>query len=142
MTFRSATKPPTGIFFNVTPFVDILLVLVIFLLVSWAESRIESDVGIELPKSSSAPQQSSLKSPIMVNIRPGGGVMVNQRTLDDAGLRDMLSNLVKLNSGQSVVLRADKTVSYERILQVLDLCNEAGVTSLGFGALPPGAKAR
>jgi len=142
MTFRSATKPPQGIFFNITSLVDVLLVLVIFLLVSWAETRIESEVGIELPKSSTAPQQSALKSPILVNIRNGGALMVNQRQLQDDALRTMLKNLISIEAGQSVVLRADKSVSYERILQVLDLCNEAGVTSLGFGALPPGVQPR
>ena len=65
---------------------------------------------------------------------------MNQRPIKDAGLRDMLSSLVKLDAGQSVVLRSDKSVPYERILQVLDLCNESGVTALGFGALPPNVK--
>ncbi|MCX6974248.1 MAG: biopolymer transporter ExbD [Verrucomicrobia bacterium] len=140
MTFRSARQTPQGLFFNVTSLVDVLLVLVIFLLVSWTESRVESELAIELPKSSSAPQHSALKSPILVNIRPGGEITVNQRPIKDAGLRDMLSSLVKLDAGQSVVLRSDKSVPYERILQVLDLCNESGVTALGFGALPPNVK--
>jgi biopolymer transport protein TolR len=140
MTFRSAKQTPQGIYFNVTSFVDIMLVLVIFLLVTWTESRVETDLGIELPKSSSAPQRSALKSPILVNIRPGGGITVNQRPIEDAGLREMLSSLIKLDAGQSVVIRSDKSVAYERILQVLDLCNESGVTALGFGALPPNAK--
>ncbi|MEI8284384.1 MAG: biopolymer transporter ExbD [bacterium] len=140
MTFRSARQTPQGLFFNVTSLVDVLLVLVIFLLVSWTESRVESELAIELPKSSSAPQHSVLKSPILVNIRSGGEITVNQRPIKDAGLRDMLSSLVKLDAGQSVVLRSDKSVPYERILQVLDLCNESGVTALGFGALPPNVK--
>ena len=140
MTFRSARQTPQGLFFNVTSLVDVLLVLVIFLLVSWTESRVESELAIELPKSSSAPQHSALKSPILVNIRPGGEITVNQRPIKDAGLRGMLSSLVKLDAGQSVVLRSDKSVPYERILQVLDLCNESGVTALGFGALPPNVK--
>jgi biopolymer transport protein ExbD len=140
MTFRSARQTPQGLFFNVTSLVDVLLVLVIFLLVSWTESRVESELAIELPKSSSAPQHSVLKSPILVNIRSGGEIAVNQRPIKDAGLRDMLSSLVKLDAGQSVVLRSDKSVPYERILQVLDLCNESGVTALGFGALPPNVK--
>ena len=140
MTFRSARQTPQGLFFNVTSLVDVLLVLVIFLLVSWTESRVESELAIELPKSSSAPQHSVLKSPILVNIRSGGEITVNHRPITDAGLRDMLSSLVKLDAGQSVVLRSDKSVPYERILQVLDLCNESGVTALGFGALPPNVK--
>ena len=140
MTFRSARQTPQGLFFNVTSLVDVLLVLVIFLLVSWTESRVESELAIELPKSSSAPQRSALKSPIIVNIQPGGVITVNQRPMEDVKLREMLSSLVKLDAGQSVVLRSDKSVSYERILQVLDLCNESGVTALGFGALPPNVK--
>lgn len=137
MKFRRESQSDWPIFFNVTSLVDILLVLVIFLLATWAQGRIESEVGIELPASSTAPQQSPLRSPVVVNISTGGGIMVNKRQLDDAGLRELLAKVVKLDAGQTVVLRADKGVSYERMLQVLDLCKEADVASVGFGALPP-----
>lgn len=137
MKFRRESQGDWPIFFNVTSLVDILLVLVIFLLATWAQGRIESEVGIELPASSTAPQQSPLRSPVVVNIGTGGGITVNKRQLDDAGLRELLAKVVKLDAGQTVVLRADKGVSYERMLQVLDLCKEADVASVGFGALPP-----
>lgn len=137
MKFRRENQSDWPIFFNVTSLVDILLVLVIFLLATWAQGRIESEVGIELPASTTAPQQSTLRSPVVVNINTSGGIMVNKRSLDDAGLRELLDKVVKLDSGQTVVLRADKGVSYERMLQVLDLCKEANVASVGFGALPP-----
>jgi len=48
----------------------------------------------------------------------------------------VLAEVIKLYLGDTAVLRADKGVAHERILQVLDLCNGAGVSSVGFGVLP------
>ena len=136
MNFRRKITNESPLIFNVTSMVDVLLVLVIFLLLSWSTSRIESELAIQLPASSTAPQASAAHSPVIVNIRPDGHITVNHRELDDAATRQMLAEVVKLDPGETVILRADKAVSYERILQVLDLCNGAGVSSVGFGALP------
>lgn len=71
-----------------------------------------------------------------MNIGPDGAIAVNRREMSDDAARDMLAGVVKLDPQQTVILRADKHVPYERIMRVLDLCNRAGVVSVGFGALP------
>ncbi len=140
MNFRRKAQSDDRLFFNVTSLVDVMMVLVVFLLLTWSTSRIESELNIQLPSSTTVPKESAVKSPVIVNIREDGKITVNRRELEDEEVRNMLATVVKLDEQQTVVLRADKHVSYERILQVLDLCNEAGVSSVGFGALPLAAK--
>lgn len=136
MNFRRKTQADDRLYFNVTSMVDVMMVLVVFLLLTWSTSRIESELKVELPTSATAPQHSVVRSPVIVNIKPDGKISVNQRELGDKETRSMLEGVVKLDSQQTVILRADKAVPYQRILQVLDLCNQAGVSSVGFGALP------
>jgi len=128
------------LYFNVTSFVDILMVLVIFMLVSWTTARIESDVGIRLPTSSSSAPRNPAPAPVIINVRMDGTMAVNQKEISDGDLIQMLGRLVKLQPAQVAVVRADRSVAYERVLKVLDYCREAGITQVGFSALMPSKK--
>ena len=140
MKFRSGQAGTNPLYFNVTSFVDILMVLVIFMLVSWSTARIESDVGINLPTSSSSAPRNPAPAPVIINVRADGMMSVNQKDISDDGLIHMLGRLVKLQPAQVAVVRADRVVAYERVLKVLDYCREAGITQVGFSALMPSKK--
>ena len=137
MKFQNSQVGAGPLSFNVTSFVDILMVLVIFMLVAWSTARIESDVGIQLPTSSSSAPRNPAPTPVIVNVRTDGSIAVNQKEISDTDLVSMLSQLVKLQPGQVAVVRADRRVPYERVLIILDFCREAGITQVGFSALTP-----
>ena len=137
MKFQTSQVGSGPLYFNVTSFVDILMVLVIFMLVAWSTARIESDVGIQLPTSSSSAPRNPAPTPVIVNVRADGSMAVNQKEITDNGLIRMLGQLVKLQPGQVAVVRADRHVPYERVLKVLDYCREAGISQVGFSALMP-----
>jgi len=137
MKFQSRQVGASPLTFNVTSFVDILMVLVIFMLVAWSTAKVESDVGINLPTSSSSAPRNPAPVPVIINVRSDGLMSVNQREITDDDLIQMLDKLVKLQPAQVAVVRADKTVPYERVLKVLDYCREAGITQVGFSALIP-----
>ncbi len=135
MKFQTGQVSAAPLYFNVTSFVDILMVLVIFMLVAWSTARIESDVGIQLPTSSSSAPRNPAPAPVIVNVRADGGMSVNQREISDEELIQMLGKLAQLQPGQVAVVRADRHVPYERVLKVLDYCREAGISQVGFSAL-------
>lgn len=137
MKFQSRQVGASPLTFNVTSFVDILMVLVIFMLVAWSTAKVESDVGINLPTSSSSAPRNPAPTPVIINVRSDGLMSVNQREITDDDLIQMLDKLVKLQPAQVAVVRADKSVPYERVLKVLDYCREAGITQVGFSALIP-----
>jgi len=140
MKFQSRQAGSGPLIFNVTSFVDILMVLVIFMLVAWSTARIESDVGINLPTSSSSAPRNPAPAPVIINVRGDGAMSINQKDISDGDLIKMLGRLVKLQPAQVAVVRADRAVPYERVLKVLDYCREAGITQVGFSALMPSKK--
>lgn len=136
MNFHKSLTRQDPLLFNVTSLVDILMVLIVFLLMTWATTQVESDLGIQLPSTKSGEPRNVSPTQITVNIRPDHSITVNQKELGDAELVEMLERLAELNENQLVIVRADKTVAYERVLNVLDLSRQAGISNIGFGSFP------
>jgi biopolymer transport protein ExbD len=59
-------------------------------------------------------------------------VVVNRRTLSGPDLQELLKNMVQLNPEQAVVIRGDEAGAYKNIVEVLNICTEAGVTNVAF----------
>lgn len=136
MNFRKSLTRQDPLLFNVTSLVDILMVLVVFLLMTWATTQVESDIGIKLPSTNTGEIRNATFTQVTINIRSDNTLTVNKKELDDEGLVEMLGKLAKLNPNQLVIVRADKSVPYERMLRVLDLCRQAGINEIGFGSVP------
>lgn len=121
--------------FHVTPFVDILLVLIAFFVLTWSTRQAESDLEISLPEAKHGTPEKSIASQVIINIRKNGEIVVNQRTLTPDDLSNLLQGLVEQNPRQLVVIRADALVDYRNILSVLDICRGARVANIAFSAL-------
>ena len=67
-----------------------------------------------------------------MNVKADGNVVVNRRTLSGPDLGQMLQSLVKLNPDQAVVIRGDEAGAYKNIVNVLNVCSEAGVSNVAF----------
>jgi biopolymer transport protein ExbD len=135
MNFRRSHAAPAPIIFNVTAFVDILLVLCFFFLLTWSNRLKETDLSVALPQSSQKQAPQAPPSPVIVNIRASGELNVNGREVSFAEFQTLVSRLAELNKEQTtVVIRADKKAEYDLVLRVLDTCNAAGVNSVGFAA--------
>ncbi len=131
MNFRSRTVPQhPGI--QLAPLVDVLLLLLIFFLLTWNAARNENELDVKIPKATTAKEKSAPIGDVIVNVKADGNVVVNRRTLSRPDLTTMLQGLVKLNSDQAVVIRGDEAGAYKNIVEVLDICSEAGVTNVAF----------
>jgi len=69
---------------------------------------------------------------VIVNVKADGNVIVNRRTLTSQELSDLLRGLVQLSAEQAVVIRGDEAGAYKNIVNVLNICSEAGVTNVAF----------
>jgi biopolymer transport protein ExbD len=87
---------------------------------------------VKVPKASAAKQSSAPIGDVVVNVKTDGNVVVNRRTLSGAELKELLQNLVQLNGEQAVVIRGDESGAYKNIIDVLNICTEAGVTNVAF----------
>jgi biopolymer transport protein ExbD len=117
---------------QLAPLVDVLLLLLIFFLLTWNAARNENELDVKVPKASAAKEKSAPIGDVIVNVKADGNVVVNRRSLSSAELADLLKSLVKLNAEQAVVIRGDEAGAYKNIINVLNICTEAGITNLAF----------
>ena len=69
---------------------------------------------------------------MIVNVKADGNVVVNRRTLTSPELQELLKGMVQLNPEQAVVIRGDEAGAYKNIVEVLNICTEAGITNVAF----------
>ena len=109
---------------NMTPFIDVMLVLLIIFMV--AAPLLASGVQIDLPKTSAAALNVDQK-PLSVAIDDKGEVFVNDQPADVAALGSQLQGLSKDGFDERIYVRAAKTVNYGRVAEVM-----ATITTAGF----------
>jgi biopolymer transport protein ExbD len=131
MNLRSRAVPVhPGI--QLAPLVDVLLLLLIFFLLTWNAARNENELDVKVPKASAAKEKPAPIGDVVVNVKADGNVVVNRRTLNPQELTEMLKGLVQLNPEQAVVIRGDESGAYKNIVNVLNICSQAGVTNVAF----------
>ncbi len=116
---------------NVTPLVDVMLVLLIIFMVT--APLLTSAVPVDLPDSrASAMEQQS--DQVTISILPNGSVYLDEEELAPGSLPDRLAALPVDASGKPplVVLRADRALDYGRVMEVMGELNHAGFNSISL----------
>jgi biopolymer transport protein ExbD len=119
----------TGI--NVTPLVDIMLVLLIIFMVT-ARLTSESELKIQLPKAAAA--GASATASLTVALDAKGELRLMDAPVDKAGLLASLSREAKGNPGVRVTVAADGRVPYQSVVEILGAIKKAGVTRVALAA--------
>lgn len=114
---------------NITPFVDVMLVLLIIFMVT-APMMVQG-VNVMLPESSSGPL-SSEDNHLVVSIDQDGKIYINDLNVTSDFLGEKLKKILENRSGKEVFLRADKRVSYGVVVSVMSEIKGAGVEKLGM----------
>lgn len=113
---------------NVTPFIDIMLVLLIIFMV--VAPLITSSVKVELPKTSSQERQDEQKRLIVyINAEQ---ISINETITSIKELKKTLNDKSKDNQKELVYFYVDKFVSYERLAEVINAVKEAGFTQIAL----------
>ncbi len=113
---------------NVTPFIDIMLVLLIVFMV--VAPLITSSVKVELPKTSSQERQDEQKR-LIVYINEEQ-ISINETITSIKELQKTLNDKSKGNQKELVYFYVDKLVSYERLAQIINAVKEAGFTQIAL----------
>jgi biopolymer transport protein TolR len=117
---------------NVTPFVDVMLVLLIIFMVT--APMMEKGVDVTLPKVASAPNLTATKEPLVVTVTSDGMVLIGKQRIDADQLGPVLKQIVAGDPERAVHLEADRTVPYGQVVKVMAAASQAGVTKLGMVA--------
>ncbi|HWK46084.1 MAG TPA: protein TolR [Stellaceae bacterium] len=134
---RRSYRPMAEI--NVTPMVDVMLVLLIVFMV--AAPLLTVGVPVDLPKSQ-APTISEQKEPLVVTVNADGQVFLQETTIPAEQLVARLQAITNNNPDASIYVRGDKAINYGRVMEVMGLIASAGFTKVSLIAeLPQGAGA-
>jgi biopolymer transport protein ExbD len=123
---------------NVTPFIDVILVLLIIFMVAAPLSTV--DLPIDLPTSSATPQKKPDK-PTYVSIKPDLTLAIGENAVKRTDLVSSLDGISDMSKDKYVFLRADKAVPYGELMGVMEILRSGGYSRIKLVALeaPPAA---
>jgi biopolymer transport protein ExbD len=116
---------------NVTPMVDVMLVLLIIFMVT--APLLAVGVPLELPKTS-AIEITQPKRPIVLSIDRAGDTFIGSERVAGEALEAQLARLAAADPGRVVYVRGDRAISYARLMDTLGLVNAAGFTKVSLVA--------
>jgi len=132
---RSRTAQPMSEI-NVTPFVDVMMVLLIIFMV--AAPLMTVGVPIELPRTAAAPLPGDDEEPLTVTLVPDGRVMIQTTEVDPETLIPRLRAIAAERANDQIYLRADGGIPYARVMEVMGALNAGGFVSIGLVTEPGG----
>ena len=117
---------------NVTPFIDVMLVLLIIFMVAAPLSTV--DIAVDLPVST-AKAQPRPDRPVFVTIKADRSLALGNDPIPPAGLAAALDTATKMDRQQRLFLRADKSVPYGDVMGVMNLLRAAGYLKVALVGL-------
>ncbi|MFN3278630.1 MULTISPECIES: protein TolR [Paracoccus] len=113
---------------NVTPFVDVMLVLLIIFMV--AAPLMTAGVPLNLPQTAANAVATEQEEPLTLSIPADGAMQVMDRAVEDDQLVTVLRAMLAERQTGRVFLRADGTIPYARVVQIMGALNAAGITDI------------
>ena len=135
MNFRPRQKEEPEI--NLIPFIDVLLVILIFLMLSTTYSKF-TEMQIKLPAADVDAQRDYPKE-VLVSVSSEGDYSVNRQPVAGRGLADLVNALesgAKAGKDSVVVINADATAKHQAVITVMEAARRAGLTQITFATQP------
>ena len=114
---------------NITPMVDVVLVLLVIMMVS-ATYIVSKSLKVELPKTASAAESVPMVAAVVVT--KDGAYFFNEQKVDDATLAAKLKETADKDPNTNVVVSADKAALHGQVVHVVDLAKVAGLTKFAI----------
>jgi biopolymer transport protein ExbD len=141
MNFRPGDRDEPEI--NLIPFIDILLVVLIFMMLTTTYSKF-TELKVNLPVADAEAQRQNPKE-VIVTVGSDGRYAINQAVLDGASvdqLTQALSGVAQNNREMVVVISADATATHQSVINVMDAARRAGLVQITFTTQQPGVSRR
>ena len=120
---------------NITPFTDVILVLLVIFMVT-TPLMTQSTLKVKLPEAKSAqPMDNGNETKAYVTVNNEGVVYLNNKVVTRKELKEQLASIQKKNPHVGVILRADRSSRFKDVVEVLDLLNELAIAKLDIETL-------
>jgi biopolymer transport protein TolR len=127
---------------NVVPYIDVMLVLLIIFMVT--APMLSQGVKVDLPKAGAEPLPAD-KEPMVLSIDAGGSLYLNigdpQQALEPERVLELASAVLRREPERPVLVKADRTVAYGRVVEGMVLLQQAGAQKVGFATESPATSA-
>jgi biopolymer transport protein TolR len=115
---------------NVTPLVDVMLVLLIIFMIT--APMLHQGIEVALPRADADAMQLEVDDPIVLSINRDGIVYVQDDPVHPTQLVERLKPLVEARRGEAVFLKGDRDLAYGRVVEVLDILHRGGIEQIGM----------
>jgi biopolymer transport protein TolR len=115
---------------NVTPLVDVMLVLLIIFMI--AAPMLHQGIEVALPRAEAAPLQMRMEDPLVLSIDRDGKIFLRDTPVEIEDLVDQVKAQTEARGDDSVFLKGDREVPYGRIVEVLDVLHRGGIVHVGM----------
>ena len=124
---RSSKEPMSEI--NVTPFVDVMLVLLIVFMVTAPLLTVGIPVDLPKVKASALTDQ---KDPIEITLNVEGDIYIGESLVEPENLIPRLNAITEQNTEARIYIRGDRVVAYGRVMEVMSIINSAGYVKVAL----------
>ena len=122
---------------NVTPFVDVMLVLLVIFMVT--APMMTQGMMVELPKAEANSLPQSEKQ-LNLSITEDGQFYINKEPLSGTEMQTKLSALAQVSADRDVLINADGRVPYQKVAELMSIATQAGFTKIGMITQPGGTE--
>lgn len=127
MRFKSQQKSSQMPEVNLIPMMDVILtVLTFFIIISMTLTGQQQSVDITLPSTDAGASTLPVPDPLVVGLNQQGQVLLNNQPVGDAQLSQQMQTYLVQNSKGAVILKADRKLPYEQVIQVLGKMRDIG----------------
>lgn len=122
---------------NLVPLIDVLFILLIFFIVTFAMARFETELNISVPASESGIQSERRVGELVINIRRDGTIVWNSKVLDEQQLMAQLQEIARFDRKRAIIIRGDEEAAYKTIVRVLSVTHASGLHHVSFATTTP-----
>jgi biopolymer transport protein ExbD len=135
MKFQSRQPEPANM--QLAPMIDIVFLLLIFFIVTWQFTKSETELSVSVPTAQEGADPQRQIGEIQINILADQTIRIDGSTLDLEQWLEKLAKIAEKYENQPVRIRGDGGVAYQRIVEVIDTCQKAGIWNISFATQRP-----
>ena len=119
---------------NVTPLVDVMLVLLIIFMIT--APLLREGIVMDLPRIKKTTVIKTTEEPVIISIKKNGKIFIGKRHVKEEKLESTIKNILLRTGRRSFIIDAERDTPFERVVKVISILRGMGITQIGISAIP------